>query len=394
MVAEYMMGGDRNEGETLHMKNKKRILLVNVQPLRRGGAQAVIMSIVRNLSDEFCFDIALFSDEDGWYDKEFLSYGGKIIRIPNYSGNNVFRQRADLYVRWRKNSKRLRKEILKNGPYDVIHTIVAYEAGYMLKVAKQTGIPSRITQTLVITNIPKSKIAMRCYASAALKAIQRYSTCLVGCTEKACTTMFGEDNKLWSIIPNPYNEEKFNPALYPQITEHAAPNLIQVASYSANKNQLFSIEVFQRVVQKYPQAKLRFVGFELENGYLQSMEKKIEEHGLRENVVFYPSDADIPQLMSESSYFLLPSVNEGFGIVLVEAQSLGLRCMVSDSVPRLPDCGGCTFMPLEKAHDQWAKAILDDFEATKGLRSPYDCEMFKEASVMKKYRHMYRTGRV
>ena len=113
MVAEYMMGRDGNEGEKLHMKNKKRILLVNVQPLRRGGAQAVIMSIARNLSDEFCFDIALFSDEDGWYDEEFLSYGGKIIRIPNYSGNNVFRQRADLYTRWWKNAKRLKKEILR-----------------------------------------------------------------------------------------------------------------------------------------------------------------------------------------------------------------------------------------------------------------------------------------
>lgn len=376
------------------MENKKRILLVNVQPLRRGGAQAVIMSIVRNLSDEFRFDIALFSDEDGWYDEEFLSYGGKIIRIPNYSGNNVFRQRADLYVRWLKNAGRLKKEILKNGPYDAIHTNVGYEAGYILKTAKKAGVPSRIAQTHVITNIPKSKVALRCYASVALKAIRQYSTFLVGCTEKACATMFGEDSRLWSIIPNPYNEKKFNPDFYPQITEHAAPDLIQVASYSSNKNQLFTIEVFQRIVQKYPQAKLRFVGFELENGYLQSMEKKIEAYGLQENVVFYPSDADIPQLMSESSYFLLPSVNEGFGIVLVEAQSLGLRCMVSDSVPRLPNCGGCTFMPLEKAYNQWAKAILDDFEATEGLRNPYDCEMFKEASVMKKYRHMYRTGRI
>ena len=376
------------------MKNKKRVLLVNVQPLRRGGAQAVIMSIVRNLSDEFCFDIALFSGEAGWYDEEFLSYGGKIIRIPNYSGNNVFRQRADLYVRWWKNGKRLKEEILKNGPYDVIHTIVAYEAGYMLKVAKQAGIPGRIAQTLVITDIPKSKVAMRCYASAALKAIRKYSTFLVGCTEKACATMFGSDSRLWSIIPNPYNEEKFDPQTYPKLTEHAAPALIQVASYSSNKNQLFTIEVFRRVVEKFPDAKLRFVGFELEEGYLQAMEKRIEELDLRDNVVFYPSDADIPQLMSESSYFLLPSVNEGFGIVLVEAQALGLRCMVSDSVPRLPDCGGCTFVPLGNAYDQWANAILEDFEATKGLRSPYDCERFKEASVMKEYRQMYRNGRV
>jgi glycosyltransferase involved in cell wall biosynthesis len=374
------------------MKAKKRVLLVNVQPLRRGGAQAVIMSIVRNLSDEFCFDIALFSDEPGWYDEEFLSYGGKIIRLPNYSGNNIFRQRADLYMRWPGNAKRLKKAILENGPYDVIHTIVAYEAGYMLKVAKQAGVPTRVAQTLVITNIPRSKVAMRCYSAIALKAIRKYSTCLIGCTNEACATMFGADSKLWSIIRNPYNAERFDPQLFPEIAEHEAPSLIQVASYSANKNQMFTIEVFKEIVKRHPRATLRFVGFELEEGYLQSMQEKIKDYGLEEHVTFYPSDADIPQLMSQSSYFMLPSVNEGFGIVLVEAQALGLRCVVSDSVPRLPDCGGCTFIPFDAS--RWAQCILDDFAATKGVRMPYDCEAFKETSVMNDYRRLYRTGRV
>lgn len=62
---------------------KKKILFVNSQCLQRGGIQSVVMSIVRGLSKEFTFDILVFSDEKGWYDEEFLSYGGKIIRLVN-----------------------------------------------------------------------------------------------------------------------------------------------------------------------------------------------------------------------------------------------------------------------------------------------------------------------
>lgn len=172
--------------------NRKKVLLVNLQPLQRGGAQAVIMSIVRNLSNQFCFDILLFSDLNGWYDNEFLSYGGKIIRIPNYDGAIKLRQRADLYIRWMFNSRKVRKAISENGPYQAVHTIIAYEAGFVLKQAEKCGVPIRVAHTLVITKIPRNKIAMRLYAFFALKAMKRYSTHFVGCTEEACKTMFGD----------------------------------------------------------------------------------------------------------------------------------------------------------------------------------------------------------
>lgn len=366
--------------------DKKKILLVNLQPLQRGGAQAVIMSIVRNLSDEYCFDILLFSSQKGWYDEEFESYGGKIIRIPNYEGSNTIRQRADLYIRWIRNARKVRAAIRRNGPYQTVHTIIAYEAGFVLRQARKCSVPIRVAHTLVITNIPHNKVAMRLYAFFALNAMKKYSTHLVGCTEEACKTMFGEDG--WKLIRNPYDANKFSPTKYPVIQEFTSPALIHIASYNSNKNQLFSIEVLKRITQKYPKATLKLIGFELEKGYYQKIIEKIHSYNLENNVTMYPSDADAPTLLSESSYFLLPSVLEGFGIVLIEAQSLGLRCVVSDSVPQLPDCGGCKFLPLSQV-DAWAEEIIRDFEITAGKRTPFDCRKFSEEYVMKDYRKMY-----
>lgn len=370
------------------MNSKKKILLANLQPLQRGGAQAVIMSIVRNLSDEYCFDILLFSSQRGWYDEEFESYGGKIIRIPNYEGENKFKNRADLYIRWIRNSRKVKTAISENGPYQAVHTIIAFEAGFVLRQAKKCGVPIRVAHTLVITNISKNKVAMSLYAFFALKAMRRFSTHLVGCTEEACKTMFGEDETAWKLIRNPYDANRFSPNLYPDIKEYTAPALIHIASYNSNKNQLLSIEVLRRITQKYPNASLKLIGFELEKGYYLKIVERIHSYNLENNVTVYPSDADSPKLLSESSYFLLPSVLEGFGIVLIEAQSLGLRCVVSDSVPKLPDCGGCKFLPLSQV-DAWAEEIIRDFEITAGKRTPFDCRKFSEEYVMKDYRKMY-----
>lgn len=375
------------------INNRTKVLLVNGTTLNRGGAQAVIMSIVRNLSDEFCFDILLFSKDEGWYDSEFLSYGGKILRIPNYSGTNRFRKRLDLYVRWIFNKRKVKKLIKENGPYDAIHTFMAFEAGYILSCAEKCGIKNRIAHSLTMPMIPKRKIAMQVYKRFALKSIWKYKTSLVGCTEEACLTMFGKGKNPWKIIYNPYNSERFDFNKYPYDVKQVAPRLIQVASYSSNKNQLFSIEVFNGIVKKYPQAHLDFVGFELENGYLRKMQDKVSEYDLTHNVSFYESDANIPELMSRSSYFLLPSKSEGFGIVLIEAQSMGLKCFVSDTVPKLPDCGGCEFLSLS-SYNEWTQQIINDFMKTEGKRVSYDCERFSEKTVMNDYRRLYREGSV
>lgn len=370
------------------MADRKRVLLVNAQPLRRGGTQAVIMSIVRNLSDEFCFDILLFSDEPGYYDEEFTSYGGKIIR---FSGAPRFCQRAELYYRGLYQAPKVRNVVQQHDPYVAIHSMAVYEAGVLLKIAYQCGIPNRIAHTHVISNVPKTKMIMRCYAHFALKAIRKYATALIGCTEEACTTMFGDAD--CCVIRNAYRSEVFDPDKFAENKEQDAPVLMQVASYSANKNQSFTVEVFRQIAERYPNAKLRFVGYELEDGYLAKVKEQIAAYGLSDDVTFYSSDANVPQLMSTSSYFLLPSVREGFGIVLVEAQAMGLRCVVSDTVPKITDCGGCAFLPLSQP-EAWAKHILSDFEQTCGARTPFDCSEFTEASVMKCYRKLYHDGRI
>ena len=78
---------------------KEKILLIAQEGLNKGGVQTVIMSIVRNLSHKYQFDIVLFTKEQRFYDNEFLEYGGRIFRIAFLKSRNVNVRRVEKLLR-------------------------------------------------------------------------------------------------------------------------------------------------------------------------------------------------------------------------------------------------------------------------------------------------------
>ena len=367
---------------------KKKVLFINNHSLQHGGVQMVVMNIVRSLNERYDFDILIFSEEKGPYDEEFLSYGGKIIRLNNYEGSSKFRKRLDLYIRWIGNFYRIKKVIAENGPYDVVHTNVEFEAGHIHKAAFQCGVPVRVTHTHVLTVIPKNKILMRIFAYIELKMIKHYSNVLIGCSRDACVSMYGEETKSIAV-PNAYDDRRFDVSKYNLKNKPEDITLIQIASYSSNKNQLFTIEIMKYLVKIYPSAKLLLEGFELEEGYLLQMKEKIKEYNLEKNIIFFPDDANSPALLNNANYFIFPSKLEGFGIAPVEAQAMGVKCFISDSVPNLCDCGGCVFLSFSLGAEQWAKIIADDYASTEGKHTTYDCSKFSLNTVKKFYKNIY-----
>ena len=112
---------------------RKKVLLVAFNDLGLGGMQSVIMNIVRNLSDEFVFDIVCFDTDRTDFDEEFKSYGGKIILAENKSFQKSLLHRLDFYVRGRRIYSELKKIIRENGPYIAVHSHKQTESGLVLK---------------------------------------------------------------------------------------------------------------------------------------------------------------------------------------------------------------------------------------------------------------------
>ncbi len=88
-------------------------------------------------------------------------------------------------------------------------------------------------------------------------------------------------------------------------------------------------QIWKKVVEKYPKAKLKIIGGgneEIKN----KLGKMIEELKLEKNIKLcgYLPDETAFQIIADSNVFLFPSHEEGFGMAIAEAMAAGAPCVV------------------------------------------------------------------
>lgn len=362
----------------------KKVLLTFDKGLGHGGIQSVIMSIVRGLKDKYTFDVLVNVSEEQFYDNEFLSYGGKIIKVPFYEGDFVFRRRADYYVRGLYLYSNVLSVIKKNGPYDIVHCNNVYESGPILCAAQKCGVPIRVAHSHAI---PCKEPWIRDKLNKIyLNQVLRCSSAFIGCSENACKSLFGSKNKS-SVIYNAYDDKKYT---YQDFGRHDGDTMliVQVGRYDATKNQLFSLKVVKELLAKGIRVRLVLIGSDqgIEEKKLRTEERKL---GIEGNIEYLETNTDILSWLSIADIFLFPSLSEGFGTALIEAQAVGVKCYASDSIPYETNCGGCRYISLEEGPDRWAEIIESDYEKTHGSHRFYDCSRFSPVEIMKDYEKLY-----
>lgn len=89
--------------------------------------------------------------------------------------------------------------------------------------------------------------------------------------------------------------------------------------------------------------------------------------------------------MKAMDVFVFPSLYEGFGIALIEAQVSGLRCVVSDAVPRQAFQSELAVpMSLHASPEAWGEVILDDSIRGEYEGSIADYDMNQEIKRLEK----------
>lgn len=339
---------------------KKKVLMIDSDNLNIGGVEKVIMGISSKLQN-ITFDVLSFKDGTGYYDKEFLSYGGKIHKILSYDGTNKLRKAIEYYIRvlcvFRKTYKLMKNE----GPYDAIHCHHNHETAIIVLAAYFAKIKIRITHSHSAMNRFKNMGVIRyIYNKFLFMLTNRFSNIKIGCSKEAFISFFGEKHlsKPGSfIIPGFVDLSLFN-------IEHKKANqrekvLVNIGRYTHGKNQIFLIELMPYILKLIPGATLLLVGYD--SRYKEQhmiMEKRISELGLSKKIKLLPSNSDVLKILSKADMFLLPSFIEGVSIVLMEAQSMEVPCLVSDTVSREADCGLCKFLSLDESKEKWAEELL------------------------------------
>lgn len=157
-----------------------------------------------------------------------------------------------------------------------------------------------------------------------------------------------------------------------------------VGRFSAEKNHEQLLKVFESVREVNDKAFLLLVG----DGERKSeIEDKLKVKGLDHCSLILSGRKDINIILKAMDVFLFPSIYEGLGVALIEAQVAGLRCVVSDTVPAESFISGkLTTLSLNDPDEKWRDEVLDP-EGGDGY--PDRLEAFDIKDVIKRVEKLY-----
>ena len=166
----------------------------------------------------------------------------------------------------------------------------------------------------------------------------------IGCTAKAFYKFVWKKtfkNKKSYIVPNGIELNKYKIKEF-NVLDKRSINIVHIGQYNDNKNQSFLIELLPDLIKYNKNIRLKLMGFN--EDYKIKLKELANEFNLETYVTFLESDSDILALLNNADLFMFPSKNEGFGIVLLEAQAMNVPCIVSSNVPDDSNCGLCRYI--------------------------------------------------
>lgn len=150
----------------------------------------------------------------------------------------------------------------------------------------------------------------------------------------------GIDEKFFSVERQPQALRKYG------IT---GPYILYVGAADAHKNLIRLVNAFKRLAPEIPHS-LVLAGRMTER--YRPVMQWVAEANLSDRVVFTDtvSEADLPVIYKGADLFVLPSLYEGFGLVLLEAMACGTPVAASNisSIPEVLGDTGALFDPLRE----------------------------------------------
>lgn len=326
--------------------------------MERGGTESVIMNWYRNIDkNEVQFDFTTMQEHRCAYDDEIESMGGKIIYVPPRAkvGN------LDHF-------KALYKCIKKNGPYDAVHSHMNYHGGLVALAARLAGVKTIICHAHNTEDVAQQTLKRKLETMILRGLMHTCSSNLLACGKEAGRFVFGE-NTNFRIINNAVDIQKFKP-LNEEMNEEIKllknkydlnNKLIlgHIGRFNFQKNHKFIVDILINLKKKDSNFKFLFIGDgELKEEILESIKKA----DLENNIVYLGLQSNINIWLNIMDILVFPSLFEGLPVVLVEAQSTGLPCIISDKISSDVDLGLnlVKFVSIDNGTDIWVNEIISN----------------------------------
>ncbi len=349
-----------------------------------GGVESSIMNYYRNIDkSKFQFHFICDADSINIPYKEINSLGGKVIIVPPYQ--KLFKYIKEL------------KKVFRENNYKIVHSNINTLSVFPLYVAKRAGVPIRIahSHSAIINDKREWK---RNWIKNLLKHFSKtFANRYFSCSDVAAISQFGDNiykSGKVKIIKNAIDVEKFkyNESVREEKRKELGIDndafvIGNVGRFVTTKNQTFVIDIFSEIKKQNSKAILMLIG----QGPLEGrLREKAQEMNLGEAVIFLGLRNDISELYQAMDVFVFPSLYEGLGMALIEAQTSGLPCVCSTRVPNMAKVTDIIkYIELEKSPKIWMKACnkFTNYERKdySKMVSGYGYDINKEAKNLENY---------
>lgn len=359
--------------EASSIKRELRVLQV-FSVLSVGGAETWLMALLRyfreaedSLPMKVKCDILLTGGEPSVFDEEAKALGARLFYVP-------FTRRNPLGF------MRQFRRLLAAGNYDVIHDHQDYIAGLHLLMGlgrlprvRVAHVHNPLYQRTQYTN----GLIRRVSKSVGRRLLRHLATNILG-TSRQIVTEYGFDDAIFRDVARDAAHCGIEVSKYQGDHDTARAELRREFGWSdsarvilfvgrlesdevrhlgrtmTHKNPAFALEVVRECMARDETLRLLMVG--AGDTKRREFESQIRTWGLEQRITLTGVRADVPRLMLGSDLLLFPSLAEGLGMVVVEAQAAGLRVLASDTTPR--ECvvvpGLVKFLSLSLTLRAWA----------------------------------------
>lgn len=316
----------------------------------RGGIETMLMNYYRKIDRErIQFDFLVHRDFEADYDAEILSLGGRIFRLPMLNPFSVdYRRKLNCFF-------------MEHKEYSIVHSHIDSMSAIPLKYAKKNGIPVRIAHAHNCAEEKNIKYYLKLYYK---RQLSNYANVRMACSDEAGKWLFG--NLDYILLSNAIDTEQYK---YDQTVRKTkrkelgiAPDTLvvgNVARFFPQKNHTFMVQVFNELLIQKPNSVLVLVGEGDSKNIKSEIEHECVELGIKDKVMFLGVRNDVPQLLQAMDVYLFPSLFEGLPVSIIEAQTAGLPCLISDKVPI--ECKKTDLVYVCNLADdisEWVKKIL------------------------------------
>lgn len=326
-----------------------RVLQVYPQ-MNNAGTERVIFNLYENIdTTQVQFDFLV--ERPGEFDEKIEFMGGNIYYL-------YAKKKKDYYLSL--------IDFFHNHPeYQIVHTHTHSRMAIVLRAAKKCNIPCRIAHSHNARN-DLSKVAAFFKGLTSIP-IEKNANYFFACSLNAGKWLFPHKIKECKVL---YNGIKLEDYLFSKDNRDKMRSelgisdmsfvMIHVGRFAKQKNHTYLIKILENY-KKIDKSdwKMILVG---EGPLEDNIRAQVKTAGLSDHIIFLGNRKDVNKLYCAADMFLFPSLHEGLGIVVIEAQACGLPCIVSNAVPLEADMevGLLHTLKLEKYIKTWVDMIIEN----------------------------------